>query len=207
MTLRARALHVLNPPNRLNPILTDERLLWEAGAAAVHLARHVVEHELGEIDTVPEHAVPRKERGTFVTLREHGRLRGCMGLPTPEKPLPEAIDEAATMAAFKDPRFAAVTPDELDVTTFEVTVLTPPREIAPDDVEVGKHGLIIESDIRSGLLLPQVPVSQEWDREEFLIGICKKAGLPSESWKTETLKAFEGQVFRETEPRGPIEED
>lgn len=150
--------------------------------------------------------LPGEPRGVFASLRIRGELRGCMGLPVPKKPLPSAVREAALNASFEDPRFPRLGRREFENSTFEVTVLTPLVEIDPEDVEVGLHGLILEVDGGAGLLLPQVPLEAGWDREQYLDALSLKAGLQPGAWKSASLKAFEGQVFRETAPQGAVEE-
>ncbi len=139
--------------------------------------------------------------GAFVTLRKEGALRGCIGNVTPEQPLFEAVKDLARSSAFRDPRFPPLGKDELEHVDIEISVLTPLEPIAPEEVEVGTHGLLIRSGLRSGLLLPQVPVEQGWNREEFLSRTCNKAGLPGTCWQdsdTELL-SFTAIVFSESE--------
>ena len=138
--------------------------------------------------------------GAFVTLREEGALRGCIGNVTPEQPLFEAVTDLARSSAFRDPRFPPLEEQELPHLDIEISVLTPLEPIAPEEVEVGTHGLLIRSGLRSGLLLPQVPVEQGWDRDQFLTHTCYKAGLPGTSWQdpdTELL-SFTAIVFSES---------
>ena len=151
--------------------------------------------------------------GVFVTLNNRNGLRGCIGFPLPDKQLYQALSEAAIAAATEDPRFPALTANELDEVTFEVTVLTAPEKIHVDDpenypsqIKVGRDGLIIKSGSFSGLLLPQVPVEYNWNEKEFLNYTCEKAGISKDSWKrkdVEVLK-FEGIVFKEEKPHGNI---
>ena len=151
--------------------------------------------------------------GVFVTLNNPLGLRGCIGFPLPEKKLYTALEEAAIAAATEDPRFPAVTENELNEITFEVTILSPPKEIQvsdtnqiPTKIKVGKDGLIIKRGFFSGLLLPQVPFDYGWNETEFLDHTCEKAGLPSDSWKktdTQVMK-FEGIIFKEEKPMGNI---
>ncbi len=141
---------------------------------------------------------PLAERGSaFVTLRKGGRLRGCIGLIGGRYPLAEAVRDAARRV-LRDPRFAPVRPEELPELELEITVLSPFRRVEdPSEVEVGRHGLYISRGLASGLLLPQVAAEQGWDREEFLRGVCRKAGLPPDAWKSGDvdLQVFEGEVF------------
>jgi AmmeMemoRadiSam system protein A len=140
----------------------------------------------------------REKRGTFVTLWMEGELRGCIGFPYPQKPLVEAIQEAAVGAALQDPRFPMLRLEELARVLLEISVLTPPRPMDPQKVKIGIHGLIVRQGNRSGLLLPQVAMDYGWDREMFLDQTCVKAGLPKGVWrqKAEVL-GFEAQVFAE----------
>jgi AmmeMemoRadiSam system protein B/AmmeMemoRadiSam system protein A len=143
-----------------------------------------------------------EKRGTFVTLHEGGALRGCIGYVEAVKPLYEAVSDMAIAASTEDPRFPAVRVEEFDKIDIEITVLSPLRPLSsPDSVVVGEHGLVIRKGFRSGLLLPQVPLEQGWDREQFLANTCLKAGLPSNAYKEKDaqLFTFTGQVFGEKE--------
>jgi len=138
-------------------------------------------------------------RGVFVTLTKGGDLRGCIGFIEPVAPLGQAVIRAAVYAATEDPRFPPVRPAELKDLKFEISVLTPVREISdPREVTVGRHGLIIARDGLKGVLLPQVPVENKWDRETFLEQASLKAGLPPDAWRLGAkLYVFEAIVFRE----------
>jgi MEMO1 family protein len=143
-----------------------------------------------------------EKRGAFVTLHEQGELRGCIGYVEPVKPVYQAVNEMAVAASTEDPRFPPVEVNELDKIDIEITVLSPLRPLpSPDSVVVGKHGLVIRKGYRSGLLLPQVPVEQGWDREQFLTHTCLKAGLPPDAYKASDARlfCFTGQVFGEKE--------
>lgn len=169
------------------------------------IARKTLEEYIrtGRRPTV-EPATPRlaEKRGAFVTLHRQGELRGCIGYVEAVKPLYEAVVDMAVAASTEDPRFPAVRPEELNEIDVEITVLSPLREIAdPDSVEVGRHGLVVRHGFNSGLLLPQVPVEQGWDREQFLDHACLKAGLSPGAWRDSQtrLYVFTGQVIGETE--------
>ena len=131
-------------------------------------------------------------------MKQEGKLRGCIGFVEPIAPLYRTVVLAATYAATRDNRFPPVTPAELESLELEVSVLSPPRKIQdPGQVKVGTHGLIIAQGERRGLLLPQVPVDNGWDRLTFLRQACQKAGLPQDSWRTGAeIFVFEAQVFR-----------
>ncbi len=126
----------------------------------------------------------REKRGAFVTLKKHGQLRGCIGYIKAYKPLWETVRDMAIAAAFHDPRFPSLKSDELNHLSFEISVLSPLKRIKDiNEIEVGKHGLYIVRGYKSGLLLPQVAIEYEWDRETFLKETCHKAGLPPQAWK------------------------
>lgn len=139
----------------------------------------------------------------FVTLRHRAtrELRGCRGEVVARRPLVEAVQRTAIASALDDPRFPAVTLDELADLHIEISALTPLAPIRPDEVVVGRHGLVISHGGRAGLLLPQVPVEQAWDRETFLRWTCRKAGLPDTAWASPDadLKGFECVVWGEPE--------
>jgi len=140
-------------------------------------------------------------RGAFVTLHENGALRGCIGMVMAVQPLDETVREMARAAAVEDSRFEPVTEAELEKLQLEISVLSPMFEIAPEDVVVGRHGLMVSYGGRRGLLLPQVAPEWGWDRETLLAQTCRKAGLPAEQWKRgATLEAFTAEVFGEAEP-------
>ncbi len=149
---------------------------------------------------LPEAPTERLEQpfGAFVTLKRDGQLRGCIGRIDAAAPLLETIAQMAQAAAFEDPRFPPLVLEEFDALDIEISILSP-IEPCPDTnrIEIGRHGLIIRSEGRSGLLLPQVPVEWGWDRQEFLQHTCRKAGLPLNAWcKPETqLLWFEAEVF------------
>lgn len=137
-------------------------------------------------------------RGAFITLRKHGELRGCIGHVQTSAPLYKTVQECAVAAALSDPRFRPVTPDETSSLHMEISVLSMPAEIAPDQIVIGEHGLIVTRGWRRGLLLPQVPVTWHWTREQFLEETCLKAGLPIDAWKKGArVEAFTAEVFEE----------
>jgi AmmeMemoRadiSam system protein A len=137
-------------------------------------------------------------RGAFTTLHINGELRGCIGYVLPVNPLYTTIAETAVAAAFQDPRFNPVTEREARELKVEISVMSPLFPIAPKQVEVGKHGLLISLDGRRGLLLPQVPVEHGWDAETFLSETCRKAWLPADAWREgANIEAFTAEVFGE----------
>jgi AmmeMemoRadiSam system protein A len=138
-------------------------------------------------------------RGVFVSLHKDDELRGCIGNLHPTAPLYRVTSEAAISAAVGDPRFMPMTIDELPYVRFEISVLSPMEKI--DDVEkieIGRDGILISKRGARGLLLPQVAVTQGWDRERFLTETCRKAGLRPGEWKEDaTIFRFSAQVFGE----------
>ncbi len=139
-----------------------------------------------------------QERGAFVTLKRNGQLRGCIGYPSPTKPLPLTVRDVAAYAAVRDSRFPPVTTGELGELEYEISVLSPlHRVLSIDEIQVGRDGLVIKKGESEGLLLPQVATEQHWDRMKFLENLCFKAGLPAGAWKDADtdLFAFTALVF------------
>jgi AmmeMemoRadiSam system protein A len=135
-------------------------------------------------------------RGVFTSLHLRGQLRGCVGYVFPTTVLYRAVAETARAAAFDDNRFAPVNLDEAGSLQVELSILSPPRPIAADAIEIGRHGLLISSAGYRGLLLPQVPAEHGWDCTTFLEQTCRKAGLPLDAWqKGATIEAFTAEVF------------
>jgi len=149
----------------------------------------------------------RNARGAFVTLKEHGDLRGCIGYMSPMKPLDETVRDVAAFAALEDRRFRPVGENELAILEYEISVLSPLRKVEDiNQIHVGQHGLLIRKGDYEGVLLPQVPTEEGWDRDTFLKQVCVKAGLPEQAWKDEDadLFMFSALVFAEpTAPKPP----
>ncbi|HSD28411.1 MAG TPA: AmmeMemoRadiSam system protein A [Vicinamibacteria bacterium] len=141
-----------------------------------------------------------ENRGAFVTLhRRDGELRGCVGMMQSDRPLLDTVARMAVASATEDGRFEPVTEAELGGLKIEISALGPLAPIRPEQVEVGRHGLLISSAGRRGVLLPQVPVEHGWDREAFLAHTCRKAGLPADTWRKPgvELLGFTAAVFSE----------
>ena len=139
-----------------------------------------------------------EKRGAFVSLHKHGQLRGCIGYVYGVKPLAKAINDMAIAAAFKDPRFPPLNENELEDLDIEISVLTPMKQISNiNEIEVGKHGLMMIKGPYSGLLLPQVATQYNWDRQSFLSETCHKAGLPTDAWKDDETEIyiFSAEIF------------
>ncbi len=159
--------------------------------------------------SVSEHEMPkavitqpalRTHAGAFVTLHEHGELRGCIGYIDPLKPLIDTVQDAAAKAALDDPRFMPVHPNELQHIEIEISVLSPLHEIASvEEIVIGKHGVVVELDNHRGLLLPQVAVEAGWDKQTFLHQTFRKTGLPEHLWHHKDMKIsiFTAEVFSE----------
>jgi AmmeMemoRadiSam system protein A len=148
----------------------------------------------------PDLAELREPRGVFVTLHSRGHLRGCLGHIQADLPLVVATAQMAVAVTRDDPRFSPVRTEELDGIEVEVSVLSPLRAIAPEEVVVGRDGLLIRRGRSAGLLLPQVATEHRLDRTAFLRALCQKAMLPDGAWHepgTE-LQAFTVQHFATT---------
>jgi uncharacterized protein len=140
-------------------------------------------------------------RGAFTTLHLQGKLRGCVGYVVPLYPLYKTVAETAAAAAFQDDRFHPVSKAEAPLLQIEISILSPLRPISPDEVVIGKHGLVVNRGSFRGLLLPQVPLEWGWDRDTFIAQTCRKAGLPPDAWKMgATLEAFTAEIFSEPLP-------
>src|ERR1700741_410772 len=139
----------------------------------------------------PASAHLAEPRGAFTSLYLNGELRGCVGYVLPVGSVYRAVIETARAAAFEDTRFYPVTLEEARQLEVELSILSPPRPIAAEEVEVGLHGLLMSMAGQRGLLLPQVPTERNWDRITFLEQTCRKAGLPLDAWqKGASIEAF-----------------
>jgi AmmeMemoRadiSam system protein A len=170
-------------------------------ALLLRLAREAISAHVGVVraDVPVMSGVLARLGGAFVTLHNHGDLRGCIGHIEPTEPLGGVVARCAVAACSSDPRFPRIAPAELDEIDIEISLLGPIEPIAgPQDVEVGRHGLVVESGRQRGLLLPQVAIEWSWDAEAFLAQTCHKAGLPRDAWKHGAkLWRFEAEVFGE----------
>jgi AmmeMemoRadiSam system protein A len=165
-----------------------------------------LEHrEISMEPPTPHFAEPR---GVFTSIylshdtlghdRPAEELRGCVGYVLPTCAVYRAVAETARAAAFDDNRFPPVTREEAPHLAIELSILSPPQSIEPEEIEIGRHGLLISGQGRRGLLLPQVPVERAWDRIIFLEQTCRKAGLPADAWqKGASIEAFTAEVFGE----------
>jgi len=183
-------------PTGLQEFSAEERTLL------LKLAHLAIESALSrsEISLKPPSPHLAEPRGAFTTLYRHGELRGCVGFVEAGASLYQTVIETARAAAFEDTRFWPVTREELGGLQISLSILTKPQPISSEQVEVGRHGLIVGMGGRRGLLLPQVPVENNWDRITFLEQTCRKAGLPLDAWqKGAAIEAFTAEVFGEQE--------
>jgi AmmeMemoRadiSam system protein B/AmmeMemoRadiSam system protein A len=159
------------------------------------LARKSVEQAVKERKAYEPTGSPseslNQERGAFVTLKEGGALRGCVGYTSAVKPLYMTVRDTATLAALRDSRFPPVSASELPQLDYEISVLSPLRRVLDvRQIKVGEHGLLMKNGAYQGLLLPQVPVEERWDRNKFLEETCAKAGMPATCWKDQNTDIF-----------------
>ncbi len=169
----------------------ERRLLLNLAREAICAAL-----EKRQLDLNPPSDHLAEHRGAFTTLHINGELRGCVGYVFPQYSLYRTVAETAVAAAFDDPRFAPLQKQEYPELEYEISVLSPLSPIDAEDVEVGRHGLVITYGSRRGLLLPQVPNEHGWDREKFLEQTCVKAGLPPDAWEHGAkIEAFTAEIF------------
>ncbi len=180
----------------------ERRYLFSVARKAIE-ARFSDESKYYAVD-IPERL--KQRMGVFVTLRKHGELRGCIGYPLPVETIAQAVADNAVNAAFHDLRFPSLRKEELKSLEIEITVLTEPKTLnfkTPDElleqIEIGRDGLIAELGQCAGLLLPQVPVEEKWDKKTYLRCLCQKAGLPADAWikRPVRIKTFLGIVLHE----------
>jgi uncharacterized protein len=181
------------PPAAVSPEYSPEerRQLLELAHRAIQAAL-----QDQEIDLTPPSAHLAEPRGAFTTLHLGGQLRGCVGYVIAVHPLYRTVAETAMAAAFHDTRFYPVSEEEGPHLEIEISVLSPLRPIRPEEIEIGRHGLVVARGSQRGLLLPQVPVEYGWDVATFLQETCHKAGLPDDAWQQgATLEGFTAEVF------------
>ena len=183
--------------------MSDYRLSDSEKIYLLKYARNVVEAAVtGEAAPTTDGAsdIMRRKGAAFVTLKEHGDLRGCIGHVVAHVPLIDCVASVGRAAALEDPRFPPVKPAELKNIDLEVSVLTPIEPCADvNSVQVGVHGLMMKRGYHQGLLLPQVPEEYGWNRTQFLQQTCRKAGMEASCYtdpKTEIF-TFTAIVFNE----------
>lgn len=180
----------------------ENKFSSEVKKRLLEIAREAITTHL-ETGTVPQRdeqdQLLQEERGCFVCVKINGKLRGCIGNFTADKPLHLLVQEMAVSAATRDPRFYPMRREDAGNFELEISVLTPLRKISSiDEIEVGVHGLYIEKNFSRGVLLPQVAVEYGWDRETFLDQTSVKAGMKADAWKEGTdIFIFSADVFSE----------
>jgi AmmeMemoRadiSam system protein A len=137
--------------------------------------------------------------GTFVTLKKHGQLRGCIGNLTSEGPLCRLVGAMALQAALNDRRFSPVQLGEMSQIEIEISVLTPMQTVAnPSEIVIGRDGVVLTKGSHTAVFLPQVALEQGWSREEMLDQLSRKAGLAPGSWRQgANFEVFQAEVFHE----------
>jgi AmmeMemoRadiSam system protein A len=161
--------------------------------AALHLARTAVVEAVSHRklpEVFPSEGVFAERRGVFVTLHVAKHLQGCIGVIEASEPLGEAIVRCAASAALEDPRFAPMIPEQLAELSIEISLLSHVQPIAPESIEIGRHGLLVRLHAQRGLLLPQVAIEHRLTRQQFLEETCRKAGLPREAWRDPEARLF-----------------
>lgn len=188
-------------PDSETPLDVEDR------RALLRLARETIARRLAS-ETLPLARSPNprllREAGVFVTLTVRGELRGCVGRLVPEGSLQRLTGAMAAQAAFADPRFPPLRPGELDTIEIEVAVLTPLTAVAkPDDIVVGRHGVVLTVGDRSAVFLPYVAVQEGWSRTTLLDELARKAGLAASVWRgpKARLQTFEVEAFKEADVR------
>ncbi|MCX7784732.1 MAG: AmmeMemoRadiSam system protein B [candidate division WOR-3 bacterium] len=180
--------------------LTEQEKKELLRIARTTIENHIVGKKIPEFKPITEKL--KEQYGVFVTLKKRGQLRGCIGYVQGIKPLYQAVSDMAIAASTEDPRFPRVTANELKDITIEITVMTPLRRIKNiNEIQVGKHGIVIKRGYNQGLLLPQVATEEGWDRETFLKHTCWKAGLPENAWQDRNTEiyVFSGTIIKESE--------
>jgi AmmeMemoRadiSam system protein A len=183
----------------MNLTLEEKKILLQTARSAI--VSQFSGTKISEPD-YSEHKILKTHAGAFVTLTIAKRLRGCIGYIISDQPLFDTICDAAVQASQHDPRFAPVTLNEVKNLSIEISVLSEPFPLSSyDEIEVGKHGLILEEKGRRGLLLPQVPIEHHMDKDQYLDAICHKTGFPTGYWREKQLKlsGFTATVFSEEE--------
>ena len=174
--------------------------------ALLAVARGAIARSLGAAPVASAEAcTDRHKAGAFVTLHAHGALRGCIGHVEADRPLPDVVASCAVSAASSDPRFPPLTSSELPQLDIEISVMGPLEAVhSIGEIEVGRHGLLIERGWRRGVLLPQVAPEWGWDAATFVVQTCRKAGLPPTAWPDggATLYRFEAEIFGEQPHNG-----
>jgi uncharacterized protein len=175
----------------------EKKFLLEIARQALRLAAE----RQKSLENIAQDAAFGESTGAFVTLRKRGRLRGCIGQIGSGRPLAQVVAHSAKSAALEDPRFDPVRQNEVPEIEIEISVLSALAEISAEQIEAGKHGLLVSRGLQRGLLLPQVATECRWTARQFLEETCIKAGLGRDAWREpETrIQGFTAEVFSESE--------
>jgi len=178
---------------------TEKNRLFEIARTSISSRLNNNKYIAPDPDKMPD--LLKMNYGAFVTIKIDGILRGCIGRFISSDPLYEVVKASALSSAFEDPRFTPLTREEYEKITIEITVLGPLQKIStPNEIVLGKHGIYIKKDFRSGTMLPQVAIEQGWNTEQFLGYTSRdKAGIGWDGWKTAELFVYEGFVLEEKE--------
>lgn len=181
----------------------DQELTPKEKSILLAIARQTI---ISTVRSGDYYVEPREEKklnvrsGCFVTVKQNGKLRGCIGNFQSELPLFKEVSEMAKASATKDPRFYPMKEADLDHFNIEISVLSPLHKIADiEEIVIGKHGIYLEKGYYRGVLLPQVATEHQWDRKTFLKQTCIKAGLSTDAWAAEDTEIyiFSAQIFSE----------
>jgi AmmeMemoRadiSam system protein B/AmmeMemoRadiSam system protein A len=191
-------IHALDPQA---PPPTNGLLDAQAKSALLAYARETLVRFMETQTTPSARRLPPAaalRRGAFVTLNEHGQLRGCIGQIVPERTLGTTVGRMALAAALSDDRFQPVAKEELPSIEIEISVLSPTKPVAVNDIVVGRDGVVLAKEGRRAVFLPQVATEQRWGRGEMLDHLCQKADLPRDCWhEGAVFEAFQADVFGE----------
>ena len=192
----------------------DRATLLRLARASLEASVHKGAFDVTVKKTVPVTASLQRKAGAFVTLKckmsDDGRcigrgedLRGCIGTIEPSDSVYDTVARRAASAALEDTRFPhRVSLGELPFITIEISVLTPPVSVkSPEEIIIGRHGIILSVGWNRATFLPQVAPEQGWDRETTLRHLARKAGLSEDAWKKAEYGVYEAIVFGEDEHR------
>lgn len=177
--------------------LEEKKILMQIAKEAIQNIFYNKDETEINIDDYP---FLQNRAGAFVTLKKEEALRGCIGYIVSDLPLAETLNNAAVQAAIGDPRFPKLNEEELSRIELEISILSEPFPMNDyEEIELGKHGLILEESFARALLLPQVPIEHNMTLEEFLSSLCRKAGLSADYWKQKkiNIQLFTANVFSE----------
>lgn len=189
----SRPPEITSPPTAIKVEYSPEERAMLLRLAHDSIASSLERRQIS-LDPPSEHLA--QPRGAFTTIYHDGDLRGCVGYVNPVASVYRTVAETARAAAFEDTRFPPLRVEELPGLQVSISILSRLESIEPEQVEIGRHGLVISLEGRRGLLLPQVPRERNWNRETFLSQTCRKAGLPEDAWRRGAqVEAFTAEVF------------